>query len=229
MIERRFTGFKPETLQFLSDLANHNNKAWFEARRQDYEAFVLKPLRDLVSDVGPFMLSIDEQFEITPAVNKTISRIYRDTRFSRDKSPFRSNMWLVFKRPGRDWKDAPGYFFEIFPDWYRYGMGYYCASPASMGRFRNAIDANPYEFLRVTSFYRERNHFRLHGDEYKKTFDADKQDAIQAWYQKKNFYLSHDSRVKHNLFKSSLVETLMTEFSETKDFYLFLRRIHSGA
>ena len=83
--DRKFNGFSPKTLKFLKGLEVNNNKTWFQKHRADYEEYVLQPLRDLVTYLGDFMLVIDPCFEITPAVNKTISRIYRDTRFSKDK------------------------------------------------------------------------------------------------------------------------------------------------
>jgi uncharacterized protein (DUF2461 family) len=94
---RKFKGFSPKTLKFLRGLKANNSKAWFQAHRADYEEYALQPLRYLVTDLGDFMLDIDPYFEITPSVNKTISRIYRDTRFSKDKSPFRSTVWFTFK------------------------------------------------------------------------------------------------------------------------------------
>src|SRR4030043_86595 len=96
--ERHFQGFSRKTFTFLRDLGRHNDKAWFEAHRAVYEEYVLQPLRDLVSDLADFMLGIDLSFEVEPVVGKTISRIYRDTRFSKDKSPFRDHMWIAFKR-----------------------------------------------------------------------------------------------------------------------------------
>lgn len=95
--KRKFNGFSRKTLKFLRKLKANNDKAWFEGHRADYEEFVLQPLRSLVVDLGDFVLDIDPRFEITPAVNKTISRIYRDTKFSKDKSPFRSTVWITSK------------------------------------------------------------------------------------------------------------------------------------
>ena len=85
-----FNGFSEKTLDFLRNLKVNNNKTWFEANKQDYEIYLLQPMRNLVFDIGEFMLSIDPYFEIRPAINKTISKIYRDIRFSRNKSLFRS-------------------------------------------------------------------------------------------------------------------------------------------
>jgi uncharacterized protein (TIGR02453 family) len=96
--ERQFQGFSRKTFTFLRDLGRNNDKTWFVAHRGVYEEHVLQPLRDLVSDLADFMLGIDLSFEVEPAVGKTISRIYRDTRFSKDKSPFRDT-WIAFNAP----------------------------------------------------------------------------------------------------------------------------------
>ena len=120
----QFSGFSAETLGFLRGLETNNNKPWFEAHRGEYQEHLLRPFQLLVAGLSEPMLAIDPHFETRPAVDRTLSRIYRDIRFSRDKSPFKTRMWLTFKRPSRDWKTAPAYFFEISPDRYRYGMGF---------------------------------------------------------------------------------------------------------
>ncbi len=58
--------------------------------------------------------------KVSPQINRTISRIYRDTRFSKDKSPYKTTMWVTFKRPVKEWQNAPAYFFEITLESYRY-------------------------------------------------------------------------------------------------------------
>ena len=60
--ERKFNGFSPKALKFLLGLKANNNKAWFKSHKADYDEFVLKPLRDLVTDLGDFMLDIDPHF-----------------------------------------------------------------------------------------------------------------------------------------------------------------------
>ena len=177
--ERKFNGFSPKTLKFLRGLKANNNKAWFQAHREDYDAYVLGPLQDLVADLGEFMLGIDPRFEITPAVNKTISKIYRDTRFSKDKSPFRSTVWITFKNQNKDWTTRVcGYFFELSVNSYRYGMGFYNAAPAIMSRFREMIDENPKEFMKVISFFAKQRTFVLEGEKYKRIIDNSKPEII---------------------------------------------------
>ena len=224
--EKRFRGFSPKTLKFLRSLKAYNNKTWFQAHRADYEEYVLQPLRDLVTDLGDFILDIDPSFEITPAVNKTISRIYRDTRFSKDKSPFRSTVWFTFKNQKKDWTThVCGYFFELSIDSYRYGMGFYNAAPAIMSRFREMIDDNPKEFLKAISFFDKQKTFVLEGENYKRIIDKTKPEKIQEWYQRRNMYLVCNRKIDDVLFSNKLVDDLATGFNLIAPFYHYLQKI----
>jgi len=222
-----FSGFSEETFEFLQGLQKNNNKAWFEQHRQDYQVFLLQPMKELVSELSGVMLSIDCYFEVRPDIDRTISRIYRDVRFSRDKSPFKTTMWLTFKRPRKDWKDAPAYFFEISPTSYRYGMGLYCATPETMRQFRAAIDANTKAFVEAIAFYQDQNTFVLEGEQYKRIIDKEKSAAIQPWYQKKNLYLVCNRDIDRNLFSNLLVDDLVSGFKMLEPFYHYLWRIKS--
>jgi uncharacterized protein (TIGR02453 family) len=175
--------------------------------------------------LGDFMLDIDMRFEITPAVNKTISRIYRDTRFSSDKSPFRSTVWITFKNRKKDWTTRVcGYFFELSVDSYRYGMGFYDAAPAIMSKFRQVIDENPKEFLKAISFFDKQKIFVLEGEKYKRIIDENKPEKIQHWYQRKNMYLVCNRKIDDTLFSSKLVDDLISGFGLIAPFYNFLQR-----
>jgi len=223
---RKFNGFSQKTLKFLRGLKANNNKAWFKSHKADYDEFVLKPLRDLVIDLGDFMLDIDPCFEITPVINKTISRIYRDTRFSKDKSPFRSTVWITFKNQNKDWTThVCGYFFELSVGSYRYGMGFYNAAPAIMSRFREMIDDNPKEFLRAISFFDKQKTFVLEGEKYKRIIDKSKPEKIQHWYQRKNMYLVCNRKIDDTLFSSKLVDDLVFGFNMIAPFYHYLQQL----
>ncbi len=221
----KFNGFPVETLRFLSDLRLNNNKPWFEAHKGEYERFVLEPLQNLVMDIGPFMLTIDPDFEARPRVDKTISRIYRDTRFSHDKSPYKSCMWLTFKRPIKDWKDAPAYFLEITPDSYRYGMGFYSASKETMDRLRKASDGKPKEFMKAVSFYSKQQDFVVEGEKYKRVLNSGIPKDLQEWYQRKNLYLVCNREIDESFFSKELAEDLNSGFKLLAPFYQYLCRL----
>ncbi len=225
MVMTRFNGFSPSTLSFLKKLSENNNRTWFEAHRKEYEDSLLKPLRELSSELGGFMITIDAAFEVRP--NRTVSRIYRDTRFSHDKSPYKSAMWVTFKRPGGDWRDAPAYFFEISPGLYRYGMGFYCASAATMRAFREVIDEKPVQFEKAISFFAKQDEFVIVGEKYKRVLDRSKPDKINEWYQRKNIYLSCNREIDDRLFCRELIGELTSGFGLLRPLYNFFRKIKS--
>lgn len=126
----RFQGFAQEGLNFLQQVCIENDKAWFDEHRFIYERSLLTPFRALVDDLAPAMLEIDPLLETRPAIGKTLSRIHRDTRFSHDKSLYRSRMWLTFKRSAKNWIDAPAYFLKSAP--IPYAMGWVTTAPANL-------------------------------------------------------------------------------------------------
>jgi len=221
--ERKFEGFLPQTFKFFRQLKAHDNKAWFEVHRGDYETYALQPLRDLVVDLGEFMLTIDPDFDITPAINKTISRIYRDTRFSADKSLFKTAMWISFSRPSVEWVDNPGFFFEISGNFYRYGMGMYSASAKTMAKFRELIDEDARKVSRLISFYSRQKVFEVGGERYKRILDETKPEKIQEWYQLRNMYLMSTRKIEKRLFSPKLVDEIKGDFKIAVPLYNFLR------
>ena len=214
-----FKGFSPHALDFLANLGINNNKAWFEANRQDFEYYLMTPLKELVSDLSGSMLSIDPNFVTMPAVDKTISRIYRDTRFSRDKSPYKTYLWITFKRFRPDWKDTPCYFFELTADSYRYGMGFYCASKETMYGLRNFIDHNRARFQKVAAVLDKQQTFSLEGECYKKTLDPSLPESLKKWYQRKNVYLVANCEVGPSLFTRAIYDDLREGFALLSPLY----------
>ncbi len=228
MIEKKilnFQGFFLETLDFLMNLKKNNCKQWFEAHRDDYNEYLLDPFRNLVMDLSEDVLQIDPFMEVAPSINKTISRIHRDVRFSKDKSLYKKNMWITFKRSKKEWRDAPSFFFEISPESYRYGMGYYSATKKSMDIFRQMIDESPKDFNKAISFFQNQNIFEIEGDVYKKTLDSSKPSNIRQWYDRKNIYLVHNSRKVDRLFTREIVDDLIIGFNMLRPIYSYLCKV----
>jgi len=221
-----FTGFTTESFRFLNGLRKNNAKQWFEAHKSEYQEHVLKPLQALVTELAPIMLGIDHFLEATPALNKTISRIYRDTRFSRDKSPYKANHWITFKRPRKDWNNFPAFFFELSPDTYRYGMGYYAADRATMDDFRKSIESTPASFLAATAFYKHES-FVLEGAAYKRPLKVDIPTLLQDWYNRKSFYLVCNRQVQGNVIDTSLATELASAFESLDPLYRYLLKVTS--
>jgi uncharacterized protein (TIGR02453 family) len=220
---RPFQGFSPEAIRFLVGNKQRNSKPWFESHRDQYELLLLNPFRQLIQELTPAMLAVDPDFDLRPAINRTISKVYRDTRFSRDKSLFRDTMWLVIRRLGEDWKTtAPAFYFEIMPDGYRYGMGFYEASRVIMDSFREAIDEKTQAFTKVIAFLDRSDRYTLNGESYKRLLPSNHSEVIQTWYQRKTFYLSCERSHDAILFSSKLAGELIEGFEILAPLYRFI-------
>jgi len=224
-MDKSFTGFSPESLTFFESLAAHNNKAWFEEHRDDFEQLLMEPLKNLVSDLSGAMLTIDPELVTIPAVDKTISRIYRDTRFSRNKSPYKTCLWITFKRCSPDWKSAPCFFFEISADGYRYGMGFYSATRETMDNLRRFIEAKPAEFRKIVTAFGRQDTFSLEGDRYKRLLSPVLPDDLQQWHSRKNICFICQRPVDGRLFTRGICDDLREGFGLLKPLYELLWRV----
>ncbi len=218
-----FTGFTQAGLNFLQDAWINNSKPWFEEHRAIYDNDLIKPFRLLVEQLTPEMLSIDEWFETRPAIGKTISRIHRDTRFSNDKSLYRSRLWLTFKRPNRDWKEAPAYFFEITPSSYQYGLGYYCFSKQTMDIFRQEILNDTNNFLDMTRCVKKP--FELVGESYKRPLIKEQDEKIATWYNRKNLAVMVTNNHVEDVLNEELPKKLAKGFKQLVPLYDYLMRV----
>ena len=91
-----FQGFTGNSFQFFQELATHNHKAWFDENRSRYDCHVVGAFRGLLGALTPFALRLNPHFEIRGKTNGNFSRINRDIRFSKDKTPYKSNYYLYF-------------------------------------------------------------------------------------------------------------------------------------
>jgi len=134
-----FSGFSADSLQFLGELADHNDRVWFAENRERYERELLGRERDFVDAVGASFAALDQRVQAVPAVDRSIFRINRDTRFSRDKSPYKTyaDLWFWV---GDDRKSAPGYFLRLVPGSVMIGGGAHQMTPGQIAQFRLAVD-----------------------------------------------------------------------------------------
>src|SRR5262245_8127098 len=134
-----FSGFAKETVRFLEGIRDHNEKAWFEAHRQDYERAFLAPAQAFVEALKPRLRKIDPDLNAEPRVNGSIMRINRDIRFSKDKSPYKDHMDLWFWAGDRKGWDTSGFFFRLAPDRLILGGGMHGFEASVLARYRAAV------------------------------------------------------------------------------------------
>jgi uncharacterized protein (TIGR02453 family) len=182
--------FSKKTLDFLIELRTRNDRAWYQEHKDDYDRVVLKPFRSLVSALAPLMIKIDPRIETAPAVGKTISRIYRDSRFSNDKRLYRDRVWITFGRKIREAYDVPAFYFELTPSGYSYGAGFYYVSLKTMDRFREMIRADEGGFLELIGAVSRAGELTARGDLYKRSRYGGGVPEIAGWYDRKNIHVA---------------------------------------
>ena len=132
-----FEGFDPALLQFLTDLRANNERDWFHAHRDEYETLLLEPARDLVVTLGEELRTFVPHVAAEPRVNGSIFRIARDTRFSKDKRPYKDHLDLWFWVGDR--KRGPGFWFRLTPEELILGGGMHHLEPAQLERYRTSV------------------------------------------------------------------------------------------
>lgn len=157
--------FTPRTFSFLGDLAANNNREWFFANKPRYERDVKEPALRFISDFSTPLKRISPHFRADPRANGgSLFRIYRDTRFSKDKTPYKTHAGIQFRHEaGRD-AHAPGFYLHIQPGHCFVGCGSWRPGGPALRLIRESIDENPDAWKRASRGARFRKTFELSGD-----------------------------------------------------------------
>lgn len=162
-----FAGFSPKALAFLRGLADHNERPWFEAHRADYEAHLKAPLRAFVEEIDVRLATTVP--EITGDPRRSIFRIHRDIRFSKDKSPYKTHAgcWFFHRRSSKSVGSsspdggAAGFYFHLEPRACFVAGGMWMPPREQLGRIRDRLVEDQRGFERT-----------LAGAPFKKYFGA---------------------------------------------------------
>jgi uncharacterized protein (TIGR02453 family) len=141
-----FKGFRPEAVQFLADLAANNRREWFQARKADYEGLLKQPMEELVAALAPRFAARGLPLQADP--KRSIFRIYRDTRFSKDKSPYKTNVGASFPWIGEgmgvdEHAHGGGGYFHFEPGEMFLGGGMYMPDKERLAAWRRLVVEEP--------------------------------------------------------------------------------------
>ena len=208
-----------EALTFLADLAANNNTDWFAAHKERYESDARGPMLRLAEFLAPAMAALDPLIVLHPA--SVVSRIRRDVRFSRDKSPFRSNMWLAFKRRSAEWTGHPAFFMEFGPGMFRHGMGFYSASSKTMAALRALALERSDDYAEAVE-RAEAAAYGLVGDEYKRPrVPEGRHPIVQELFRKRNVCMIFNAEPDTVVGNAELGAALAHGFAALAPLYRF--------
>lgn len=134
-----FQGFPVDLISFFHDLGLNNNKEWFDSHRSRYERSVLVPSKEFVVSMGESLREIAPDIVVIPKVNGSLFRLNRDTRFSQDKTPFKTHMGIIMWQGYGKRMEDPGFYFHLEPGKYMVGVGLYMFPPEILERYRKAV------------------------------------------------------------------------------------------
>lgn len=138
--------FIQDTIDFFRELELNNNKEWFEKNKKRYEANVKKPMEAFADHMIERMREILPDIEMTG--KKAVFRIYKDVRFSKDKTPYKTNAGIHINSAGKGDLGTPGLYFHIDPRVMGIASGCYQLEPPALRKMREYLAANPEEFQR---------------------------------------------------------------------------------
>ncbi len=138
-----FTGFSPETIDFLWGIRMNNNREWFQAHKEQYVQTLYEPMKALGQEL--FQPFLDK-----PGIILKVSRIYRDARLHHPL-PYKESLWICIRQDVQWWAEAPCLYFEINPDRVHYGFFFWKPGTAGLETFRQRLAARPDEFLNLVA------------------------------------------------------------------------------
>jgi len=162
---RRYAQFEAETLKFLEDLSENNNREWFKEHKSRYEEQVLdvalrfiQSMHDPLQEIAPHFVAQATR------MGGSLMRVYRDTRFSKNKLPYKTNIGIQFRHELAKNVHSPGYYVHIDPDEVFLGAGMWRPDADPLRGIRERIAAKPAEWKRAVGDNGFRRHFSLGGE-----------------------------------------------------------------
>ncbi len=220
-MNKNFKGFDPDGFMLLELNKFNDSKDFYETVKEDIKEKVITPMRQLALDLSDELLSVDEKMVLIPT--KMVSRIRRDTRYSKNKEMYRSNVWCMFMRNKHEWRFMPCMWFEVFPESYSYGVGLFRAQPSDLELFRRTLSEKQSEFR-----YALRQMDVVGAVPYLDTFKKDKPGAetidadLRPYYNSRYFLFSYTGNDMIKLFDGSVEEELIYAVRAFTPMYRFL-------
>ena len=217
-----FEGFPREGLTFLRQLKKNNNRDWFGKNKSVYEESVKLPMQSLMSSLQSPMAALAPEFDVNP--KRSMFRIYRDTRFSKNKAPYKTHVAAVFHLKGH-WEDSAGYYVHIEPGGTYIGGGIYMPDSDQLKKIRQAIAEHPKEFLAIVQSKAFKKKFgTLPGDKLQRAplgYPADH--SMIEWLKYKSFYTGVELSEKE-CTSQKFIDNIMRVYKDLLPFIRFLNQ-----
>jgi len=220
-----FQGFPGELLRFLEGLKKNNTREWFQDHKKDYEIYVKGPSEEFVMAMGEKLRAIAPKVHAIPKVNQSLFRLNRDTRFSNDKSPYKTNLGLWFWEGDRKRMECPGFYFHLDSKNLMLGVGLHIFPKELLGPYRDAVvDKKHGPALKKTVNKVNKLGYSVVGKHYKRVpagYDEFHQNAEFLLYN--GLAAMHQSEVSEALLSNRIVEYAFSHFKKMSPIHTWLK------
>lgn len=223
-MDKNFKGFDPDGFMLLELNKFNDSKEFYETVKEDIKQKIIVPMRQLALDLSDELLSVDDKMVLVPT--KMVSRIRRDTRYSKNKEMYRSNVWCMFMRNKHEWRFMPCMWFEVFPESYSYGVGLFHAQPSDLEVFREILSENQEEFR-----YALRQMDVVGAIPYIDCFKKEKKgtesiyEDLKPFYNSRYFLFSYSGTEMKRIIDGSIEEELIYAIRAFTPMYKFLIKV----
>lgn len=212
-----FQGFPKDGMLFLNQLKKNNNRSWFQKHKEEYEHNVRFPMQCLIASLAREMADVAPEIEFNP--KRSIFRIYRDVRFSKNKSPYKTNIAASFDQRGRNKSpvETPGLYVGIEPGSIFIGGGLYMPTGDQLKAIRKSIVDHPDGYLEIVTDRRFKKQFgNVQGEKLQKApLGYPKDHPLIEHLKHKQFFVGKEYEDESACLKSGFLGTVVKVFSDT--------------
>ncbi len=216
-----YEGIAQEGLHLLMENKFRDSQEFYEENKPALQRLVITPLRQIAGALAEQLSALDGQMTLEPS--RMVARVRRDTRFTKEKYLYRSNLWINFTRRGEEPLPWPYMWFEIQPEenYWSCGICAFNAPPAFMRFFRERLLAAPEPFLAAVVRARSSG-AEPHFDAYKKDRAHDAPEDLKPWLNAKGFHIMYKQPGLEILQDSAVLVALREQYTAFADMYRWL-------
>ena len=225
-----FNGFPREFFSFFENLKKNNSKEWFEKNRQDYDKYVLHPSREYVIEMGKKLRQIAPEINAIPQINKSLFKINKDVRFSKDKSPYKTYMGIWLWEGNRKRMESSGFYLHVENKILFIGVGIKMFPARVLERYRQAVVDNKLgvELKKAVKKVSDQGYL-VNGKHYKKVprgYQADHSNAEFLLYN--GLTARVETKVPDAFFSDAIVDYAYSHYRNMLPLHRWLIKVLAG-
>ena len=218
-----FEGYSEKTLDFMWGIRFNNERGWFMEHKEEYLQHLYQPTMDLGREV------YDRFTEKFPklGLNLHVCRIYRDARRLHGSGPYKDHLWLTLRQENDVWSQQPVFWFEITPEGWSYGVGFWNAGAATMAAMRRDMDEDPKRLEKLARRLRKDGTFSVQGRDYARP-KGKPSALLEPWYNKKTISIGCERPFDELVCSPALVDALVEGFTFLVPYYQYFQSFSTG-